>query len=239
VTLFDGRERSFPYWEEKYVARAYQKDIHQILDGTLVLPKFGTDYDTVSPPDDPMEAIIEKNLGAYCDLVNAIDTQGQRGRTAFTLVTKTKTPIYPNENAYEGFKNLQDKYRPSSELDRGELVKSFYSAELHLGTSAEDFIMLMETQRQDLEKLGTVYKEEEFLHNLLNSLGKSYADLSQQLARTINAATDPLAVEKVRKEIKSYLKRIGMPTNILEKKLNFTDSTLFGCYHTFKNHLNN
>jgi hypothetical protein len=164
-------------------------------------------YDTVSPPDDPMKAIIEKNLGAYCDLVNAIDTQEQRGRTAFTLVTKTKTPIYPNGNAYEGFKNLQDKYRPSSELDRGGLMKSFYSAELHLGASAEDFITLMETQRQDLEKLGTVYKEDEFLHILLNSLlGKPYADLLQQLARTINAATDPLTVAKVRKEIKSYLK---------------------------------
>jgi hypothetical protein len=67
----------------------------------------------------------------------------------------------------------------------------------------------METQRQDLEKLGTVCKKEEFLHILLNSLGKPYADLSQQLARTINAATDPLTVEKVRKEIKSYLKIIG------------------------------
>jgi hypothetical protein len=115
VTLFDGKERSFPFWEEKYVARAYKKDFHQILDGTLVIPKFGTDYTTESPPDDPMKAIIEKNLGAYCDLVNAIDTQEQRGRTAFTLVTKTKSPIYPKGNAYEGFGNLQDKYRPRSE----------------------------------------------------------------------------------------------------------------------------
>jgi hypothetical protein len=127
----------------------------------------------------------------------------------YTLVSKTKTPIYPNGNAYEGFKNLQDKYCPSSELDHGGLMKSFYSAELHLGASAKDFITLLETQRSDLEKLGTICKEEDFLHILLNSLGKQYADLAQQLARTINAATDPLTVEKIRKEIKSYLKRTG------------------------------
>ena len=56
--------------------------------GTIVVPKFGADYDKSKPPDDKMQARIDENLVAYCDLINSIDTTLSGGRMAFQLVTK-------------------------------------------------------------------------------------------------------------------------------------------------------
>jgi hypothetical protein len=100
VTLFDGRDQNFPFWEQKSIARAYKKQFHGILMGTIVVPKFGTDYDKSSPPDDKMQAHIDENLVAYCDLINSMDMTLSGGQMAFQLVTKTVTKVFPNGNAH-------------------------------------------------------------------------------------------------------------------------------------------
>jgi hypothetical protein len=124
--------------------------------GTIVVPKFGTDYDKSKPPDEKMhQACIDENLVAYCDLINSIDTTLSGGRMAFQLVAKTATKPFPNGHAHEGFTNLQDKFEPSSELDRGTLMQKFYAAQLRSNASADDFITWMEGKRSELENLDT------------------------------------------------------------------------------------
>jgi hypothetical protein len=111
-----------------------------------------------------------------------MDTALSGGRMAFQLVTKTVTKIFPNGHAHEGFTNLQDKFKPNSELDRGTLMQEFYAAQLRPNASADDFITWMEGKRTELENLDTKIEDDNFLHILLNALAKPYAELSQQLA---------------------------------------------------------
>ena len=210
VTRFDGKEENYKFWEQKYVARAYIKHFHGALMGTVVVPIFGTDYDLQSKlPDDKMQARIDENLVAYSDLINAIDTTYNDGKTAFTLVMKSVSQKYPNGNAFEGFKNLHDEYTPTSEIDHGSLIREFYATTLESESSVSNYLTTMELKRKDLDKLGTKLSESDFLHVLLNGLGKDFADLAQQLTRMINAKNEPLTVKILKNELETYIKRTG------------------------------
>jgi hypothetical protein len=139
---------------------------HGALMGTIVVPKFGTDYDKSSPPDDKMQARIDENLVAYCDLINSMDTTLSGGRMAFQLVTKTVTKVFPNGHAHEGFTNLQDKLKPSSELDCGTLMREFYAAQLRPNASADDFITWVEGKHTELDNLDTKIEDDNFSHSI-------------------------------------------------------------------------
>ena len=207
-SLFDGRERNFPYWEHRFVARAFRKEFNGILDGSVAVPKFGVDYDfDKKPATEEVRDRIEKNLHAYSELISGIDTETPGGKTAFLLVMKTRSSEYLNGNAYEGFKGLQKKYYPSTEVEHGELLSKYYTAKLRPGASAEDFITLMEFRWVELRRLGTKIELPDFLRHLLTSLGEQYGDLAQQLMRYIKHPTEPLSMEKVRDEVKTYAKR--------------------------------
>ena len=87
LAMFDGRQRNFVVWEEKFIARAYKKKFADVLLGKVTVPKFKEDYDNEeNKPDDAMTKIIEMNIMAYGDLVNSIDTNEESGRTAFRLI---------------------------------------------------------------------------------------------------------------------------------------------------------
>ena len=39
IALFDGRQRNFIIWEEKFIARAYKKKFADVLLGAVTVPK--------------------------------------------------------------------------------------------------------------------------------------------------------------------------------------------------------
>ena len=107
ATLFNGKERNFIYWEQKSIARAYKKKFHDVLMGIIKIPQYGINYDyDKSLPTDPVQEKLDSNLAAYSDSVNSIDTTTSGGRTAFLLVSKATSPIYPTGDSCQAFINL-------------------------------------------------------------------------------------------------------------------------------------
>jgi len=64
LAMFDGCQRNFVVWEEKFIARAYKKKFADVLLGKLTVPKFDEDYNNdENKPDEAMTKRYE-----YCGL---------------------------------------------------------------------------------------------------------------------------------------------------------------------------
>lgn len=141
IAMFDGKQRSFIFWEEKFMARIYKKKFNSIFLNTVKVPMYGTDYgEGVSTPEEGIQDDVDLNIAAYSELINSIDTSEESGKTAFHLVSKTRVKEYPNGNAYKAYMNLKTKYKPTTEIDKGELLRVFHSAELRPGAVPDNFI---------------------------------------------------------------------------------------------------
>jgi len=59
LAMFDGKQRNYVVWEEKFIARAYKTKYADILIGTVEIPKFKEDYDHKDKAPD--EAMSDKS----------------------------------------------------------------------------------------------------------------------------------------------------------------------------------
>jgi len=203
-----GARGTLIIWEEKFIARAYKKKFADVLLGTVTVPKYKIDYDdSDNKPDEALMKIIEMNVVAYGELINCMDTSEESGKTAFRLVRKTRNAEFPHGNARQAYLNLKGKYSPTSEVDKGILLRQFHSAELSPGASPDNFITKMEGIRSALSDMGVTYEEDVFLHQIINGLGPEYLELGQSLARLINNKNDPLTLEMLRNKLDTYDKK--------------------------------
>ena len=109
--MFDGLDKSYPYWEQKFIARALKLKFHKVLLGSEIIPKKEVDYNDVSmKATADMTLILDQNIEAYCELVSAINTNLPTGWMAFNLILNSRTQEYPNGNAATAFASLRNKY---------------------------------------------------------------------------------------------------------------------------------
>ena len=129
--------------------------------------------------------------------------------------------------------NLKKKDSPSSEVDKGLLLRQFHLVKLIQGNSPDNYITKMGGLRSDLADLGVFFEEDVFLHQILSSLGEDYLDLMQSLTLLVNNKNDPLTLEKLKNELDTCNIRRNLSVSKFPKK-KFQKNVFFSYQKQFK-----
>ena len=212
---FDGKRSNFIYWDEKFLAKAEKEELIDVIIGEVKIPACGVDYNTKTDdsgdftdgPSDSAKEILKNNRAAYSLLVNCINTDTSEGISAFNIVVKTKNPQYPSGNVRQAYLNLKKKYEPTTELDKGNLLRAFYAFELRSGNPPDSYITRLERMRIQLENMGVTIEEDVFLHQIINNLSADYVEIAQNLSTRVGSKIDPLTLEELRDQLTIYYRR--------------------------------
>ena len=142
--LFTGKKSTWPFWEEKFLAKAGQCGYKQALTGTDNIPK------STATPDKSMgegKAAIQLqkwNRQAYEDLILCMDETSPAEQVAFLLVRSTKTTDYADGNAKEAWAKLKAKYAPKSAPTLSQVQEEFFSARIKKNGDPDVYITKLE-----------------------------------------------------------------------------------------------
>ena len=152
---------------------------------------------SVEVPDEENRIINNK---AYSELLMSMDVSTPEGEHAFNTLKAAK-----QKGAREGFKRLVKRYEPHTTLDRGKLLQNFFSSKCKDHEDPEQFAYRMDNLRTTIHELmggKTVIDDEAFMHQVLNSLPRSYETMVEKLQGQIDLdGAEKLTIVKMIEEL--------------------------------------
>ena len=141
----------------------------------------------------------------------------KEGENAFNLVKWSKDDK-DRGDAREAWQRLIDRYEPRTFLEKGKLMKEFYSSSCSSREDPVQFIYLLENIRlkiHDIAKGKEVISDQDFMYQVLNSLPPAYDSLVENLQAMVDHANDPLTISSMVQELneKSAKLKIGKRGN--------------------------
>ena len=122
-------EENFLIWRELFLAQAKKKGYKDVL--TKDSPKIPKS--TKENPSDDEKKLIQYNDSAFTDLMLAVDTKKQFGRTTFNILKSTKNKDFEDGNAREAWLLLDEKYNPKNAPNMSKVKKQYRNARLQKG----------------------------------------------------------------------------------------------------------
>ena len=204
VPVFKGTKKDWVQWSEVFLARAKRRGYKELLTNSEnLIPKSGFDL------SEEEKRIQELNEVGYGDLILAMGMDKAGGKVAFNLVKKTKTTDYKDGNINVAWKNLTNKYCPTSAPSLTRITKTFYSAKMKEKTDPDLFITHLEDLRDQMEEMGSVMTDKQFVVHVLNNLPK---DFEQQVVILEKKMDDEksITIEEVREDLLLKFERISV-----------------------------
>lgn len=183
VITFSGEHRYFKIWKEKFEARAVRRRYEKILNGDDPIPRSSVDDSTLT---EEAKKIKDLNEEAFADLILSMDTETSGGRVAFGIVARTKRDEYKRGNARQAWKDLQEKYEPTTAPTMSKLSQQYQNARLKEGNDPDVYITYLEDLRDRLSVVNWEISDVQFMTKILNSLTKDYSDEMKSLEKDLN-----------------------------------------------------
>ena len=178
-------------WKAIFLARMDKKD-----------PKVGAIFDLSKEfklikkegektvPDEENEKLI---ASACNELLLSMNYNTSEGENAFNIVKWAKKN--GKRDAKEAWKRLIDRYEPKTYLEKGKLMKEFYSASCGPREDPVQFLYELENLRakvHDIVEGKVVISDKDFMYQVLNSLPSNYESLVENLQALVESQDDPL-----------------------------------------------
>jgi len=166
-------------WKELFLARVGRKDpeVKKLFD----LKK---EFLMVDDEKSSKTIDVEKNkktmAKAYEELLMSMDYSSPEGLVGFNIVKRSKTN---NEgDARLAFERLINRFEPKTSIERGKLLKQFYSAKCKGRDDPEVYVYEMEDLRnriRDMSDDKETIPDEDFMNQILNSMPEAYDGLAE------------------------------------------------------------
>ena len=154
IIPFSGKAEDWNRWSKTFLATATAKGHREVLKPT--------------DPNNKAEAAL--NVQVYNDLILSCQDD-----ITFGIVDESISTDFPDGDARLAWKNLQEKFEPSTGAAKVQLKQEFH--QLKLSTVDEDpdaWITQLELKRRRLKTLGAVIAEDDLILHILNHLPKEY-----------------------------------------------------------------
>ena len=207
VITFSGEHRYFKIWKEKFEARAVRRGYEKILNGDDPIPRSSEDESALTAEEKKTKDLNEE---AFADLILSMDTETSGGRVAFGIVARAKKGEYKRGNARQAWKDLQEKYEPTTAPTMSKLSQVYQNARLKEGNDPDVYITYLEDLRERLDVVNWEITDVQFMTKILNSLTKDYKDEMKTLEKDLNkTGAGALTVKKIREELNLQYERLG------------------------------
>ena len=145
--LFSGKKSAWPFWEEKFLAKAGQCGYVAALTRTKDVAKSTATLNENTDDGKAALKLQKLNRQAYQDLILCMDETTGAGQTAFLLVRSTKTTDYADGNAKKAWTKLKNKYAPTTAPTLSQVQEEFFSAKMKKHGNPDVFITKLEDLR--------------------------------------------------------------------------------------------
>ena len=188
VIPFSGKSEDWNRWSKTFLATATAKGYREVL----------------KPSNPAKKADSELNVQMYNDLILSCQEE-----IIFGIVDESVSKDFPDGDARLAWKNLQDKYEPSTGAAKVQLKKEFHMLKL---TSVDEdpdiWLTELELKRRRLKTLGSTIEDDDLILHILNHLPKEYE-------MVIELCEDDLSRGKI--ELSTVKERIRARYNRLQK----------------------
>ena len=204
VIPFDGKKEHWHMWSKKFLAKAIVKKYKQVLLGEVTPPPSSEVLNLTTDEGKAKMKIKNANELAYNDLLLSCTDE-----VTFGYVDEACTDDLPDGDAALAWKNLLNKFEPTTAADKVSLLKEFADSKLDdVESDPDTWYNELATLRQQLKKVGTLKSDEDMMVHILNNLPKEYENTVELCERRIGLATDPLTLDDLRAELRSKYKRL-------------------------------
>ena len=136
VFNFSGKQNDWVMWEAKYKARACMKGWLQILLGQVKVPKEDASLTDTQVSE---KKARKANEEGYNDLLLSMEDE-----VAFGIVNEAKSADLPSGDLTMAWKNLFNKYAPSTKDELLSVKKEFMQCVMESGDDPEEYITKLE-----------------------------------------------------------------------------------------------
>jgi hypothetical protein len=210
---FNGKEKEWPKWSRKVLARAEMKGYLPVLLGQVQVPP----HTLVLGPDDEdhVQAILIRkfNIKAYDALMQAC-----KDDISFGLVDIARTMDLPRGCARTAWENLCSRFEPTTAAAKIQVRKELVA--MKLLSADEDpapFVTKIERLKRRMIDMGVQVDDEEIMIHILANLPSEYNSTVEDLEIMMeaNQLTLPIIIQRLNAQ---YL-RIRKPEQNEEKVL--------------------
>ena len=219
-------------WKAVFLARLNKKDASMaaVFDLQKEFKMTKTENGT-EVPDEEQEKLM---ASAYTELLLSMNFNSREGENAFNLVKWSKD----NEgrgNAREAWKRLIERYEPKTYLEKGKLMREFFSLSCGHKEDPVQFVYQLENIRLKIHEITEgkeVISDKDFMNQVLNSLPSAYDSLAENLLAMVDQDKDPLTISNMIQELSE--KCAKLKTGKRGNKGNNEEIALIGFNNQFK-----
>ena len=178
IIPFSGKEEDWNRWSKTFMATATAKGYREVL----------------KPTDENQDAEEVLNIQAYNDLILSCQED-----ISFGIIDESVSTTFPDGDARLAWKNLCDKYEPSTGAAKVQAKQEFHQLKL---TSADEdpdtWITALELKRRRLKTLGTTIEDDDMILHVLNNLPREYETVVELCEEDLSRGTVNLQTVKER-----------------------------------------
>ncbi|KAL7558408.1 hypothetical protein ACA910_003271 [Epithemia clementina (nom. ined.)] len=214
VISFTNEKEDWYEWSLKFRCMAEERGYEEIIDGS------------VTPPDDSVDLSTITDT-AQKDLLTDARKAIKRGYRDLTLAMKgisllmvgsSKTTELPKGDLKMAWGKLEAKWDPKQSEDKADLIEKFRGNKLtDTRTDPKDWLARLEKQRHQLEEVGHVLSDDDWLIHIMLSLPEEYFDVVRDMKRMMR--TNSLTIDETTKLLEDKYK-------LLKRKYNWDDEEM-------------
>ena len=223
-------------WKAVFLARLNKKDAKMaaVFDLQKEFKMTKTESGT-EIPDEEQEKLM---AGAYTELLLSMNFNSREGENGFNLVKWSKD----NEgrgDAREAWKRLIERYEPKTYLEKGKLMREFFSLSCGYKEDPVQYVYQLENIRVKIHEITEgkeVISDKDFMNQVLNSLPPAFDSLAENLLAMVDQVQDPLTISNMIQELSEKFAKLK--TGKRGNKGNAEEIALIGFNNQFKGKCN-
>ena len=183
VVVFSGKEEDWNRWSKTFLAMETARGLREVI-----------------KPDEPEELQeLKDNDRVYSDLMLACQED-----VVFGIVDDSVTEAYPDGDAREAWKRLNDRFEPKGESSKVQLKSDFQKMKLVDPDEDPDvWINSLELMRRRLKNVEVKISDEDFMLHILNNIPQKHYETTIEICEVeITASKLTLTTLKERLRLK-------------------------------------
>jgi hypothetical protein len=207
VIVFDGKQENWRQFKLKCLAKASYMGYRDALDGTVAVPKESDVLDLTKADDKEKLKARKMNASAYAAL--CLSCEG----ASFGCIERAVTNDLPSGDSHMAWKNLCDKYEPTTQMSMVALKKEFAECKLEsVKTDPDEWITKLEHIRSRISASGKAQKidDDNMIAHVLANLPKAYSEFVTMMEVEMDGSSTestPVTLDKLIARLRNFYRR--------------------------------